>query len=184
MFLNKKNRTLDKEIMSRIKNAQDDDTFCMDIKVENSNQIFSKFNYDNEDTLNPEFCEHLLTNAKLMPPMADIKIKIHSNENIDPKKVSTAIKSHFTRDYAETKNSLAKNNISSLISLLLGILSLAILIIFYNSFDNFYVTTIIEIIAWVFVWEAADRFFYDRSRIKQKLFILQKIYSAEVEIEK
>lgn len=184
MFLNKKNRNLDKEIMSRVKDVQDNTNFCMNVKVENSHQIFSKFNYDKEDTLNPEFCDYLLTNAKLMSPTADIKIKIHSNENIDTGKVSKAIKCHFSRDYAETKAYFAKNNISALFSLLLGILSLAILIIFYNSFDNFYITTIIEIIAWVFVWEAADKFFYDRSRIKRKCMILQKIYNSSVEIEK
>ena len=184
MFFSKENRKLDKEIMSNFKNMQNDDTFTIDVKVENSNQVFSKYNYNKDDTLNYEFCDHLLNNAKLMPSTSDMKIRIHSSENLDASKVKNALKSHFSRDYAETKLDLLKTKITALTSLILGILSLAILIIFYNVFDNFYITTIIEIIAWVFVWEAADKFFYDRTQIKRKCLILQKIYTAQVEVEK
>ncbi len=45
------------------------------------------------------------------------------------------------------------------------------------------VTTIVEIAAWVFIWEAVDYFFLQRPLIKAKLLLIQKISEAKIETE-
>lgn len=184
MFFKKENRQLDKEIMSNIPHSPKSENYIVNIKVEHQNQILSSFNYDNKDTLNSDFCDYLWKNAKMMPPYDDLQINIYSNEEINEQEVIKATKTHYSREYIEAKQSLSKTNFVALTSLLLGIFSLALLLIFYSVFNNFYVTTLIEIMAWVFVWEAVDKFFYGRTNIKRNCVLIQKIYSAEINIIK
>ena len=158
MFLNKKSRQLEKEILSHATTQSESENYIINIKTEHQEQILSSFNYDNKDTLNNEFCNYLWENAKMMPPNKDLQINIYSKEEINEQEVIKATKTHFAREYAETKLELSKTNFVALVSLLLGILSLALLLVFYSVLDNFYLTTLTEIMAWVFVWEAVDKF--------------------------
>lgn len=181
MFFKKENRELDKKIMSNIQHNKNKN-YTINIKAEHQKQIISPFNYDNKDTLNNDFCDYLWKNAKMMSPNDDLEINIYSNEIINKQEVIRATKIHYAREYAETKLQLSRTNFVALVSLLLGILSMALLLIFYSVYDNFYVTTLIEIMEWVFVWEAVDKFFYGRTNIKRKCILIQKIYSAKFKI--
>lgn len=110
MFINKKNREIDKEIMSNLSSQPESENFIINIKTEHQNQILSTFNYDNKDTLNSEFSDYLWKNAKMMPPNKDLQINIYSKENINEQEVIKATKSHYAREYAETKLSLSRTN--------------------------------------------------------------------------
>jgi len=184
MFFKKESRELDKTIMNSLQHQTGTEKFIINIKTEHQNQILSTFNYDNKDTLNSEFCDYLWKNAKMMPPNTDLQINIYSNEDINEQEVISATKTHYAREYAETKMKLSKTNFVALTSLLLGILSLALLLVFYSVFDNFYLTTLTEIMAWVFVWEAVDKFFYGRNNIKRNCILIQKIYSSQINVIK
>ena len=70
----------------------------------------------------------------------------------------------------------------SAIMALFGLLTLAVLVLLNYFWDNFYVSTIIEIAAWVFVWEAVDYFFLQRPQIRARLLLIQRIYCAKTEI--
>ena len=120
----------------------------------------------------------------MAPQNSSIQINIYANEPINEQDVITATKTHYAREYMEEKIKLSRTNFSALVSLLLGILSLALLLIFYSVLDNFYLNTLTEIMAWVFVWEAVDKFFYSRNNIKRNCILIQKIYSAQINIIK
>ena len=65
----------------------------------------------------------------------------------------------------------------------LGILTFAILVALYNrSFNNFYFDMILEIAAWVFIWEAVDVLFLQRPKIRRKYIQMQKLSSSRIEI--
>ena len=82
----------------------------------------------------------------------------------------------------ETKDEIRKANLISFISLILGIVSLAILLCCYKIFDNYFVITILDITAWVFVWEAVDVFFLRRPGLNQKYKRLNKLYTSKIKI--
>ena len=184
MFLNNHARKIDKEIMKDESIPYPNEDCVINVKADSFDQIFSTFNYDNNDTLSPEFCDYVWKNAKLSVPSRNIKINIYSKNELKSEEVSKAIKSHYKKEYIEAKIDISKTNISVLVSLLLGILSLALLLVFHSILDNFYLTTITEIMAWVFVWEAIDKFFYERSNLKRKSLLIQRLYTAKVEIIK
>ena len=59
---------------------------------------------------------------------------------------------------------------------ILGVLTFAILDALYNrSFSNFYFKMILEIAAWVFIWEGVDGLFLQRPKIRRKNIQMQKL---------
>ena len=66
----------------------------------------------------------------------------------------------------------------------LGLFSLALLVLAYKYFDNAYFDTIIEIVTWVFMWEAIDAFFLRRTEIRRRYVNTLKLYMAQVDVIK
>ena len=54
---------------------------------------------------------------------------------------------------------MTRNTLFSLIMTTFGIITLSILFAVHYVFDNAYVKTVLEIAAWVFIWEAVDSLF-------------------------
>lgn len=170
--------------MNKIHNSNNniEDINIINIKIDNKEQVISKFSYDENDKLNKELSEFILDKTKIMPLTNDFKLNFYSSSAIDAKEVQTTLKNHFKEEYIEAKHELKRANIVSLIMLILGIASLSILILAHKFFDYFYFTTILEIASWVFVWEAVDIFFLQRSRLKRQCLLMKKLYSAQVEV--
>ena len=159
-----------------------EDYNIINIKVDNKEQVISKFSYDENDKLNKELSEFILDKTKIMPLNKDIKLNFYTASPIDKIEIQTTLQNHFREEYIEVKHELKRANIFSLIMLILGILSLSSLLLAHKFFDYFYFTTILEIASWVFVWEAVDIFFIQRSRLKRQSLLMHKLYSAHVEV--
>lgn len=181
MLTRKQFKKLDNEILKDNYYDTEEDFVDINIRVENKSQIFSSYNYDN-DTLNHSLGEYLWERAKLVPITKDINIKIHTNQNIEKREVKKAIQTHLKSDYIESKENLKKTNIIALSTLMLGILFLALFLLFSTLSAHFILVTITEIMAWVFVWEAVDCFAFKRTGLKQQCLRIQKLYVAKVEI--
>lgn len=117
-----------------------------------------------------------------LPIKEKIKIRIHTTIDLDPDEVQQSIKSHCKSTYAEYKKQVKRDVLISTIMTILGIIALTALILINHFTDNIYITSIIEIAAWVFIWEAVDFFFLQRPVVKGKCMLIQRIYTAEIEI--
>ena len=185
MFFNKKAEKIDRDIRRKISYKEDDDgKAVIEAKIENSNDIFSKFNYDDGDKLTPDFTDFLWEKSRLVPINKDLRVNLYTNNEIQDTAVEKALKDHFKYEYIETKKEMQHLKQFSLVNLILGVIALAVLLVLSNVLNNYILVTVIDILAWVFVWEAFDAFFLERSHKKRKLLYLQKLYSADVEIVK
>ena len=154
----------------------------INIKVDNSEQIISKFSYDENDKLNKELSEFIIDKTKIVNLRKDIKLNFYVNSPIEKDEIQTTLKNHFNEEYIEAKHELKRANIFSCIMLILGILSLSVLLLAHKFFDYFYFTTILEIASWVFVWESVDMFFLQRPKHKRQCILMQKLKLAQIEI--
>ena len=154
----------------------------INIKVDNKEQVISKFSYDENDKLNKELSEFILDKTKTMMLSKDIQLNFYTTSPIEKQEIKTTLYNHFNEEYIEVRHELKRANIFSLIMLILGILSLSILILAHKFFNYFYFTTILEIASWVFVWECVDSFFLKRSHIKRQCLLMKKLYSAKIEV--
>lgn len=96
------------------------------------------------------------------------------------------IQNHYANEYQDAKKKMHRNNIIGLAMLMVGIIILTLIItlsILIKNFNNlFYVTTILEIASWVFIWESIDCLFLQRPSLKFECIKIQKIYVADINI--
>jgi len=155
----------------------------INIKVENKNQIISNFSYDENDKINKDLSEFIVAKSKRVPITKDIKLNFYTKNYIDKNEIQSTIKNHFNEEYLESKSELKRLNVFIITMLALGILTFAILVALYNrNFSNIYFEMILEIAAWVFIWESIDATFLQRPKIKRKNIQMQKLSLAQVEV--
>jgi len=185
MFFRKRLRNLDKEMSKSRENIFDsDDNVLITVKATNDEQIFSEYDYDSGEKLNPSLSAYIWEKAKFAPINKDIKLKIYTSNNVCEEEIDSAIRNNYKKDYVGIKREKNKNLFFCLTMLLLGLISLTFLFLSYKFFRNDYVDVIVEIVVWVFFWEAVDAFFLERSEIRHKQIILMKLYSSQIEIVK
>lgn len=184
MFWNKQKQEIDRLILGNSPDeTQTDDPSEINVKICGREQVFSSYSYSGEK-LNREFSEYIFDKAKDAPIKEKIKIKIHTETDLCASEVQQSLKSHCKSEYKESKKQIKRIAVISSIMTLLGIIALTALILINHFTDNLYITSIVEIAAWVFIWEAVDFFFLQRPAIKGKCLLLQRIYTADIEILK
>ncbi|MDE7070996.1 MAG: hypothetical protein K2O86_03370 [Clostridia bacterium] len=183
MFWNKKIQEIDNLILNsnELNEKSSEDASVINVKINGKDQLFSTYSYS-EDKLNSEFSNYVFDKAKDAPIKEKIKIKIHSASDIDASEVQQSLKSHCKSAYKESKKEIKRILLVSTIMTILGILALTALILINHFTENIYITSIVEIAAWVFIWEAVDYFFLQRPVVKGKCLLIQRIYMAEIEI--
>ena len=167
--------------MQNKKNISDDKK-SVNIKVENKEQIISNYSYDENDKLNPDLSDYIISKTKNIHLSQDLILNFYTNEQVYKKEIQSTITNHFEEENYNVKKELKKSNITVVVLLLLGVVTLAMLVGFYNWFSNFYLEMVLEIAAWVFIWEAIDIFAFKRSKLRVKKMQMQKILSAEVNV--
>ncbi|MDE7257473.1 MAG: hypothetical protein K2N50_05920, partial [Clostridia bacterium] len=151
------------------------------IKIGSREQIFSAYSYSG-DKLNSEFCDFIYEKAKRAPINGELSLKIYTDQPIEADEVGKTLKSHYSNEYREAKQDMKRVTTIAIFMAFFGVLTLGLFVLLNHFWDNFYISTIVEIAAWVFVWEAVDFFFLQRPQIKGKLLLIQRIYCAKTEV--
>lgn len=173
-------KNLKKELKSKTDDFNEIET--INIRAEDKRAIFSEYNYDSNEILNPALEDFLVEKAKDISPKSKLRVKIFTDDDIDEKELETAYKNKFRSEFEECEHKLKKNAIFSLIMLILGVLFMGFLILEIYFLNNYILSTILEIAVWVFVWEAVDSFFLERSSIRRKRYQLARLYYADLEV--
>jgi hypothetical protein len=95
-----------------------------------------------------------------------LKIKsncIDQNEKILYRR---AIKEYYTEKYAAVNRELKKNHLIAFVLGLLGVLVLAGAIVLDYFYESAIWAEVIDIVAWVFLWEAVDIAFLETRKLK------------------
>ncbi len=149
------------------------------IRVEDS--ILSPFSPKGNPTISSEFAEFLDSQYTEMTANDQLHIDIECDTIDDDEKIlyEGAIRSYYKAAETRKTKELFRNNIIALIMVIIGIVVLTVSVLFY-VFSHEIVGEIIDIVAWVFVWEAVDLFFLRsptliRERMKCRHFIEAEI---------
>lgn len=142
----------------------------INVKAESSKEIFSEYNYETNEILNEELEGFIVKKAETIPLKSKLRIKmfVEEKEKIAEKEVEDAIKLRFKRDFEDYERKLKRNAQISFILLLIGILFLGFLVLETFFLDNFILSIVLEITSWVFIWEAVDKFFFERTEIRER----------------
>lgn len=159
------------------------ESVVIDIKVENTEQIFSSYSYNKNDRLNKNLSEYIEEKSKRVFLSKNIRLNFHSSESINKEELQKSIKSHYGEEKIDAREELIKSNIFTIIMMALGFITLVLLVTLHNkSFMNFYFEMILEIAAWVFIWEAVYNFFLVRPKIRRRYIKMKKLSNALIEL--
>ena len=154
----------------------------INVKVTDKHQVFSNYNYESDEKLNNDLGEFIYDKARFVSPNKDIRIKIFSTQEIGQSEVEEAIKNHYKKDYVEAKNKMRRNLIFSIIMLTIGLLAFASLLVMHEVAYNIYLEIVLEIMTWVFIWEAVDSFCLRRVGLRHEPQILLNLFLAEISV--
>lgn len=185
MFFRKKLRKLEKQLKNDDGLMLDsEDNAVISINAPKQEQIFSEYDYDSGEDLNQELSDFVTNKAKFVPINKEIRLRLYTEKITEKINVESAIKNNFKKKYIETQNEIKKNTLFALAMFIVGLFSLAVLLLMHSFFYNVYTEVILEIVTWVFIWEAVDAFFLKRLSLKKEATTYLKLYSAEIEVIK
>ena len=169
-------KNLKKELKSRDKSFNDIET--INVKVKHEEEIYSGYNYDRNEVLNPALSDFLVEKAESLHKRSKLRIKIFSDFSLEEHELFSAIKNKFKGEFESYERKLKQTAIFSLVVLILGILFLGIFVLEEMFFHNVVLSIILEIASWVFIWEAVDSFFLERMALKEKRRQMARLYDA------
>lgn len=152
--------------------------------VKNDDNFLSPYSTKEKGTLSGEvsdFIEHSLMEVHCKEK---IHFQIHGDTIDDAEKneYTAAIRSHYSTCYKETVFEKKRLFVISMIMAFIAVITLSLMIFFeVRGITNAVFVEVIDIIAWVFMWEAVDIFFFRRSELKLKEYRYLRLAESVIE---
>lgn len=141
------------------------------MNVKDDDDFLSVFSQSSTPVINNNVAEFIENSTMNISPSEKLTLEICSNCIDDKEKADykAAIKEYFTEKYIANQHEMKRNTIIAALLALTGFIILALAI----CVKNVVWAELIDIIAWVFLWEAVDiNFFRNKSlRLKQRRYL-------------
>jgi preprotein translocase subunit SecF len=112
-----------------------------------------------------EFIEASTQTVKPREPLT-LKIKSHCIDDGEKEIYRRAIRAYYTQKYISSRRELAQNRTIAILLALAGILVLALAFFVEYRHGSLIWAEVIDIVAWVFLWEAVDIAFLETRKLK------------------
>ncbi len=148
--------------------------------LNSTEDALSPFCDENSPVINSDLADYLDNKAEQLPLDKDIHIKI--NGEADKDAVKKAIRNYYDNRLISAKREYKKNAFVSGLFTLFAVIILTVAVIIETCFSSHLVLfEIIDIVGWVFMWEAADMFFLERGSLRIKQIRYLNFIKAKVE---
>ncbi len=144
-----------------MKNTDNDNRTVIDMLVKDDTEFLSKFSNKNSFVISSEVATFLENSVKNVKLKEDLKLRIYSDCIDDEEKVlyRQGVKDYYSDALNSVKREYKRNIMYSIILALVGIVLIAVALI-VGSYGQELWTEAIDIVAWVFCWEAVDMFVF------------------------
>lgn len=157
----------------------------VEIGIKDKTEVLAPFALDGKETINVEFANLLDNVSKSIPPKENMHLKLKCEKLTDKEKqdFSMAIKNYYFNSLIDNQRKLHNNSLIFWSMIAISLLFLAILFI-ANHFDApWIITEVLDIIAWVFVWEAVDLLAFQRSIYQYEMNRDLVLYKMKISFE-
>jgi len=151
-----------KEIDIENKNKQHeydkDGNIIVDLSIRNDVDFLSPYSLNGLPTISHEIGDFIESSTKTFPPKQKLTLRFHGM-NVNNKEKETykkAIKDYYQDKYLHMQQKIKKNNLFSLLFFIIGTLVIALAL----TIDFKVWSEVIDILAWVLLWEAMDIFLF------------------------
>lgn len=161
----------------------EDDLAIINITILDKSQFLSPV-CGNNVVISHEVSDYLDNAIKVIPSSYNIKVLINTDDELHFDIYERAIKNYYSNNLKQDLRDLAKNKLISALILLIGIIVISVLIFLKLKNLGELFSTILEIIGWVFIWQATDMFFFERNKIKRNIRKSTMFINSRVEKRK
>lgn len=165
----KEMRRLSREIYSRKKSGRDaDGNYVINIGVTDDDTFLSPYSIDGEPLISAETAAFLDHSVKHLRPDAPLHFVI-SGKTIDETEkphYDRAIRDYFRSEFIENARDIRKNTVQSVIMTLTAAFIFAAAAVLDSHGVKAVFLNMTDVVAWVFMWEAADIYIFQRSLLK------------------
>lgn len=162
-------------------NLDENGRFIIDMMILDDESFISPF-CGGSPIISSDAATYLDNSIKTVPPKAQVALHI-SSEVISKDKEEIhvqSIRNYYRNEQKQLIRELLSNKLASLTMFIVGLIVIAIMITFsFLGFGEIWIT-VLEIIGWVFVWEAVDKFVFERNKLKKDLLRANQLINAEV----
>lgn len=157
----------------------------INLKVNSVDDFYSGFSDNGTKIVYKKIVDYINDSAKASSSKKtlniNIKIKdLKSKEEMD--ECRNTLKFYYKNEIDDVKQEIKTTSLIAMFLLIVGIGVLLILEFLIPIEWPYFVRTLFEIMAWAFVWETVDLFFFRRTIQKIKLQKLKRIYNSNINI--
>ena len=177
-FSGKNFRQLKKQVeyklQGRTVKRDEEGNVMINMTVKNDEGFLSPFSENNSYVISESVADFIENSTKEALPKDQYTLYIHSNCIDDNEKeiYKKAINEYYTMQYIAIKREIKRSRGAVLLMGIMGVVFLALaLALDYNGFTIW--TEVVDIAAWVFLWEAVYLEFFDikKAKIKMKYYL-------------
>lgn len=157
----------------------------VEIGIKDKTEVLAPFALDGKETINVEFANLLDNVSKSIPPKENMHLKLKCEKLTDKEKqdFSMAIKNYYFNSLIDNQRKLHNNSLIFWSMIAISLLFLAILFIANHFGAPWIITEVLDIIAWVFVWEAVDLLAFQRSIYQYEMNRDLVLYKMKISFE-
>ena len=128
------------------------------MNVKDDANFLSEFSESATPVISTEVAEFIENETNAVPPNEDFTLQVYNDciDDREEKVYSTAIKEYYMQKYIANEREIKRNRFAVLLLGIAGILVLAAELIFDYRVGNALWSSVIDIVAWVLLWEAVD----------------------------
>ena len=162
-------KALRRELESRVKaeavERDSDGRAVIGMTVRDDREFLSDLSEDARPLISSDVAEFIERGAMRYAPKESLCLHVYSDciEEREKEVYRGAIGEYYRLQYKQEVRDLSRNLFITLAMTLAGVVALVITLLAAYFLDNAIVSEILDIAAWVFLWEAVDQFFLERS---------------------
>lgn len=162
-------KQLDKKLSNFEHKRDEQGRVVVDMMIMDDSNFLSPFSKDKVPVISPDVATFIENRTSSVLPKEKLVLNIHgkSISKTESNVYKTAIEEYYTQKYVQNERDIRRNNIFSLVLALFGIITLVVLGVF-EPMLNFIWKEVLDIVAWVFLWESADICFLQNSLLRHK----------------
>ncbi len=154
----------------------------IDVTVRSDEAFLSDYSVD-KPVISSDFADFLHDRLEPIPPREPLLLRIHGDCIDEDEKplYESALREHALESYKKTATGFRRNTLLSSVMFAIGVLGIIAAVLCSVFPTNAVFTEILDIFAWVFVWEAVDLFFLERGGLRAERRRALRLYDAKIQ---
>lgn len=175
--------TVDARLSERVYMRDGDGRIIVTMTVKNDNDFLSVFSESDTPIISTAVADFIEGCTQSIRPKEQLTLQVRSNCIDDQEKTiyEKAIREYYIERYISNERELTRSNRVAFVLAIIGILLLVLAVLLNHILIGVVWAEVVDIVAWVFLWEAVDIRAFGNRAMKQKRVRYLSYISMKIE---